>query len=340
MEKLTILLADDNPTTLEQLAKIMKDSGFDDLVQVGNANHAWSMIQLKDLGCIISAWEMKEMSGLALLRIVRSMDKFYKTPFFLTHSAYTEGMVVMAGQEAVTGLIVHPFNIKNIKNKMQELKYPVTGPAQSEAEKSMDDALNLIENESYSTALRVLDNLINNEESAEYYYNIGYVKTARGLYSEAIQAFRKATAIDRLFAKAYEGMGRAYQKLGKSDEAEKYMIKAANIYMSKENVGEAEQVLNEIKKMNPNTVNIYNSLGVLHRKKGDFKKALFNYKKALVIHPGRARIHYNIGRLYIDLQDPETAKPYFAQALKLDPSFVDAKDVLDAIELGTFNGSG
>ena len=336
MEKLTVLLADDNPATLEQLAKIMKDSGFDDLIQASNANHAWSMIQLRDLGCIISAWDMKEMSGLALLRIVRSINKYYNTPFFLTHSAYTEGMVVMAGQESVTGLIVQPFNIKNIKHKMQGLKYPVTDSAQSEAEKTMDDALNLIENENYSTALGILDNLVKNEETAEYYYNIGYVKTAQGHYSEAIQAFRKATAIDRLFAKAYEGMGRAYQKLGKSGEAEKYMIKAADIHMSKENVGEAEDVLNEIREINPNTVNIYNSLGVLHRKKGDFKKALFNYKKALLIHPDRVRIHYNIGRLHIEMKDPETAKPFFAQALKLDPSFVDAKEVLDAIELGTF----
>ena len=70
---------------------------------------------------------------------------------------------------------------------------------------------------------------------------------------------------------------------------------------------------------NPNTINVYNSLGVLHRKKGDYKKALHNYKKALNIHPDRERIHYNIGRLYIELKDPETAKTYFQQALQLNP---------------------
>jgi len=75
---------------------------------------------------------------------------------------------------------------------------------------------------------------------------------------------------------------------------------------------------------------------VLYRKKNDFKKALFNYKKAIVIHPDRARIHYNIGRLYIEMKDPESAKTYFVQALKLEPDFEDAKEVLEAIELGTF----
>jgi tetratricopeptide (TPR) repeat protein len=200
----------------------------------------------------------------------------------------------------------------------------------------MNDAIQMIENESYSTAIAVLDNLLDNEESAEYYYNIGYIKTAQAKYSEAIQAFRKATAIDRLFAKAYQGMARAYQKLGKTEEAEKYMIKAADIHMNKENISEAENVLNEIKQINPNTINVYNSLGVLYRKKGDFKKALHNYKKALNIHPERERIHYNIGRLYLELKDPETAKTYFQLALQLDPEFTDAREVLDAIELGAF----
>ncbi len=336
MEKLTILLVDDNPDELDNLTEILQGCGHRDLVQASNANHAWSQIQLKEFDCIIAAWEMQEMNGLALLRIVRSMDKYYKIPFFLSHSAYTEGMVIMAGQDGISGLIVQPFNTGNIKMKMQALQHPAEDIALAETEKSMDDAMRLIENKSYATALGILDNLIANEESAEYYYNIGYIKTGKSLYSEAIQAFRKATAIDRLFAKAYEGMARAYKELGKINEAEKYMIQAADIHMSKENVSEAEEVLNEIKQINPNTVNIFNSLGVLYRKKGDYKMALLNYKKALKIHPERVRIHYNIGRLYIEMKDPEKAKSYFQQCLKIDPKFTDAKEVLDAIELGTF----
>jgi tetratricopeptide (TPR) repeat protein len=279
---------------------------------------------------------MQEMSGLALLRIVRSSDRFFNLPVFLTHSTYTKGMIVVAGQDGVTGLIVKPFDTNNIKKKMEALKFPVIDPKQIEAEMSLQDAMKLIESQNYGTALGILENLLKREQSAAYYYNVGYIKTAQGDYSEAIQAFRKATALDRLFAKAYEGMGRAYQKLGQTEEAEKYMIKAADIHMSKENVDEAEQVLEEIVEINPNTVNIYNSLGVLYRKKGNYKKALYNYKKAIVIHPDRAPIYYNIGRVYIEMKDPEMAKSYLVQALKLEPDFEDAKEVLDAIELGTF----
>lgn len=336
MKNFSILLADDDHSALEELARIVESLGIKDIIQSDSANNAWSMLRLRELGCLISAWDMQEMSGLALLRIVRSSDKNFNLPFFLTHSAFTEGMVVMAGQEGVTGLVVKPFDANTIKRKMQSLKSVVIEPEQVEAEESLQAALKLIEDGNYSTALGILNNLTRQEENAEYYYNVGYVQTAQGNYGEAIKAFRKATALDRLYAKAFEGMGRAYQKIGKADQAEKYMIRAADIYMSKENVDDAEEVLEEIKQLNPNTVNIYNSLGVLYRKKGDFKKALYNYKKAIVIHPERARIHYNIGRLYIEMKDPETAKSYFAEALKLEPDFVDAKEVLEAIDLGTF----
>ena len=44
--------------------------------------------------------------------------------------------------------------------------------------------------------------------------------------------------------------------------------------------------------------------------------------------------HYNIGRLHFDLKQPQKAKSYFENALKLDPGFDDARDVLSAMELG------
>jgi Flp pilus assembly protein TadD/FixJ family two-component response regulator len=332
----SFLLSDENIVELEELTTIIKQIGFNEVQQSTNANDAWSLLQIKDLGCLISAWEMQDMSGLSLLKIVRTSDRFFNLPFFLTHSACTMGMVIQAGQAGATGLIVKPFNKNNIKKKIMAIHEIVSDPNIVETENSLQDALKLIEKQNYGTALGILNNLIKKEESPEYYYNIGYIKTAQGEYSEAIKAFRKAAALDRLFAKAYEGMGRAYQKLGQIKEAEKYMTRAADIYMAKENIEEAEYVLNEIKEISPDTINIYNSLGVLHRKKGEFKKALVNYKKALKLHPDKAPIHYNIGRVYIEMKDPEIARPYFVKALQLDPKFEDAKEVLEAIEFGIF----
>ena len=84
-------------------------------------------------------------------------------------------------------------------------------------------------------------------------------------------------------------------------------------------------------------LNVYNSLGVLHRKKGDLDTALKNYIKAIKVHPGEPYIHYNIGRLYLEKKEIADARDHFKKAIDINPEFTEAKEVLKAIELGTIS---
>jgi len=206
--------------------------------------------------------------------------------------------------------------------------------APSEAEITLDEGLKLLESEDHEGALKVFEKLLNEGESAEVYYNIGYVKTVQGQYPEAIDAFRKATQLDRLFAKAFEAMGRAYKELGQPEEAEQCLNKAAEIYLSSEREDQAEEILKEILEVNPDTINVYNTMGVLYRKKGDYPTALKNYEKALKIHPEEPNIHYNIGRIHIEMKNLNKAKSCFNKAIALDPGFKEAREILNAIDLG------
>ncbi len=335
MKKKSFLLVNNNTIALRELTDMMKYLTYENIHQAENANDAWAMMRIKSFDCVIAAWDMPDMSGLALLRIARDDDRFFNTPFFLTDPAFTKVKVIQAGQSGVTGLLVSPFDVKNIKQKLDMLDAASIQEKPSETELELQKGMELLEKEDYHEAIAVLEDLTEKGETAEYYYNIGYLKTSEEKYTEAIEAFQKATKLDRLFAKAYEAMGRAYQQLGQQDEAQKNLQKAADIYMSKENVQDAEDILNEILKIGKDTVNVYNSLGVLYRKKGDTEKALKNYKKAIKVHPHEPFIHYNIGRLYLDMKDPVQAKKYFGLALNIKPDFEEAREVLNAIELGT-----
>ena len=97
---------------------------------------------------------------------------------------------------------------------------------------------------------------------------------------------------------------------------------------------DAESVLNEILQISPDSINVYNSLGVLYRRRGDLKTSLNYYQKALKVHPKEPHIHYNIGRLFFELKRPEKARACFNKALALDPNFKEAKEVLTAMEIG------
>jgi tetratricopeptide (TPR) repeat protein len=283
---------------------------------------------------VIAELEMPDMSGLALLKIIRGDERLFNLPFYLAHSTFTKVKVLMAGKEGVTGLLVKPFEQESVQEKLQNTINVSESSVISDICHSLEKGLALLEKEEHEKALVVFEKLISEGESAEVYYNIGYIKTSQGKYHEALAAFHKATELDRLFAKAYEAMGRIYSRLGRPEDAERFLQKAADIHLSKENMADAEEILNEILEIRPDTINVYNSLGVLHRKKGNYEEALKSYGKALKIHPDQPQIYYNMGRLWLEMQDARKARVEFQKALELNPKFSEAREILEAIGQG------
>lgn len=334
MKETSFLLVDDNPVALQELKDTLKYLGYKNVYATGTASEAWAMLKVKEFNCVFSAWDMPEMTGLALLKIIRNDDRFVDLPFYLSDSSFNKAKVIEAGSAGVSGLIVTPFEVVTIKQKVADMaKAGGAGPP-SEEQLSLDEGMELLGDGDFEDALGVFEKMLREGESAEVYYNIGYIKTSQGLYQEGIEAFRKATQLDRLFAKAYEAMGRAYRELGQSEKAEECLHQAAQIYMSSEKDEHAEEILNEILELQPDTVNVYNSLGVLYRKRGDLKTALQHYEKALKIHPEAPHIYYNIGRVHVDMGNTDKATSYLRHALKLNPDFTEAREALDAVELG------
>ncbi len=334
MKTTSFLIVDDNSVALREFTDILKYLGNKDVHTTSTANEAWAMLRVKEFACVVSAWDMPEMSGLALLKIVRNDDRFANLPFYLSDSAFTKPKVIEAGRAGVSGLIVKPYDMETLKGKIAGMVEAAGLGPPSEEEVTLEEGMKLLESGDNEGALVLFEKMLKEGESAEVYYNIGYIKTSQGLYQEGIEAFRKATQLDRLFAKAYEAMGRAYKELGQPEEAEKCLHKAAEIYMSSEKDENAEEILNEILELQPDTVNVYNSLGVLYRKRGDFEGSLKQYEKALKIHPQAPHIYYNIGRVHIDMNNPDKAASHFRIALKLEPNFKEAREALDAVELG------
>lgn len=83
-------------------------------------------------------------------------------------------------------------------------------------------------------------------------------------------------------------------------------------------------------------VNVYNRLGIALRRKGRFKEAIEEYKKALKVDSNDEVLYYNIGRAFMQDNNNASAAKAFRKALKIDPDFADAQKMLEKLQAEGF----
>ena len=331
----TTLMVDKSPLLRRSQAKLLRDLGFQDLLVAATGTEAWSMIKNFDVNLIVSTWDlMPDMSGLVLLRIVRADSAHASIPFVLVVDEITKSQVVEAGAAGVSDIIVRPFDIELLSKKIDNTLRPEEDTKIIETKQLMGQGLTLMDQGKYEEALTSFKKILTVSETAEVYYNLGFIKTAQGRYEEAIIAFRKATQINQAFAQAYQKMGEAYAKLGRTEEAQKCFEMAAEIFMEKNQDLEAEQVFMQVLEVSPNTPNVYNSLGIVYRRQGKCAEAVVMYSKALRVNPRDEHIHYNLARAHMAVDEYKEAAEVLRQAVVINPDFVEARNLLRSIEMG------
>ena len=332
--ELTFLVVEHDLDTRRNEVKILRDLGYNDILQAGNGTDAWAMVKNYKVDFVVTAWDLPEMNGLALLKIIRADVKSSATPIFLVVDSVTKSQVIEAGEAGASDLVVQPFTPDLLKKKIDNIIQIEFDPKNIEAEKSYEQGLNLMKEGRYQEALTAFKRILAVFENAEIYYNMGYIYTAQANYDEAILCFRKATQINNAFAKAYRKLGEVYLELGMKKEAETHLQKAADIYMDKNMDKNAEQILLQVAEINPNTINVYNSLGILYRRQNKYDSALLQYKKALKVDPHDEHIFYNLSRVYLLMKKFPEATEALKSALGISPDFTEAQDLLKSIEVG------
>lgn len=140
--------------------------------------------------------------------------------------------------------------------------------------------------------------------------NLGKLYAKNNLFEETDTAFRHAIKSDPKNADLQTQIGEIYLDHGKPE-------KAADAFRS--SLG-----LNE-------NVHVYNRLGIALRRKGRYKEAVEEYRKALMIEPDNDVVYYNLGRALMEDRQRGAALEAFKKALNLNPDFQEAKEMLDKL---------
>lgn len=118
-----ILIVDDYKTMLRIIRNLLSQIGFDDVDEALDGHLALPMLRKRNHGLIISDWNMEPMSGLQLLKEIRTAQtSLIDVPFLMIMpgnlgESYKD-MVSMRTQYGPINFIVKPFNAHELKVKL------------------------------------------------------------------------------------------------------------------------------------------------------------------------------------------------------------------------------
>ncbi|MEE9140829.1 MAG: response regulator [Alphaproteobacteria bacterium] len=118
-KKMKILVVDDYKTMLRIIRNLLKQLGFNNVEEATDGSEALQKMRNTDFGLVISDWNMEPMTGLQLLREVRSDIKLKGTPFIMITAESKTDNVVAAKEAGVNNYIVKPFNAATLKDKLE-----------------------------------------------------------------------------------------------------------------------------------------------------------------------------------------------------------------------------
>ena len=113
-----VLVVDDYKTMLRIIRNLLKQLGFTNVEEAMDGGEALTKLRAADFDLVISDWNMEPMTGLQLLKEVRSDDGLKKTPFIMITAESKTENVVAAKEAGVNNYIVKPFNAATLRTKL------------------------------------------------------------------------------------------------------------------------------------------------------------------------------------------------------------------------------
>jgi two-component system chemotaxis response regulator CheY len=112
---LPILVVDDYESMRSIMSAMLKALGYEDVDSAEDAVAALQMMHDKSYGLVISDVNMEPMSGLQLLRSVRSNVAWQGTRFLLTAASLNASLVTAAKNGGADAYLLKPFTPSQLK---------------------------------------------------------------------------------------------------------------------------------------------------------------------------------------------------------------------------------
>ena len=116
-----ILVVDDFSTMRRIVRNILKQLGFNNVVEADDGSTAWEILNKDKIDFIISDWNMPQMTGIEFLRKVRASEEFADLPFLMVTAEAQQENIIEAVQAKVSNYIVKPFTADTLGQKIEKI---------------------------------------------------------------------------------------------------------------------------------------------------------------------------------------------------------------------------
>lgn len=121
MAKLRLLVVDDAKFIRDLVQKTLRTEYPEiELMEASDGRKAQAILQRNSFDMILCDWEMPEMSGIELLKWVRSQENMQEQPFILVTSLDQKEHVVEALKAGVSDYVTKPFSAEQLISKVMK----------------------------------------------------------------------------------------------------------------------------------------------------------------------------------------------------------------------------
>jgi two-component system chemotaxis response regulator CheY len=120
-KRFAILLVDDYPQATRLLRNVLRSLGFVHIDDATNAPDALHMMREMPYDMVISDWNMEPMSGLDLLREMRSDPNCAHTLFVMITGDANADRFDAARKAGVVGFLAKPFSLEAVRKQITKI---------------------------------------------------------------------------------------------------------------------------------------------------------------------------------------------------------------------------
>lgn len=119
--KMKILVVDDFATMRRIIKNILRQGGYKNIVEADDGTTALPKLRTDTIDLVIADWNMPRMTGLDLLKAMRSDKALKDIPFLMVTAEARKDNIIEAIQCGASSYLVKPFTVEMLSEKIDQI---------------------------------------------------------------------------------------------------------------------------------------------------------------------------------------------------------------------------